>query len=503
MNATLTWRTGRSRVDIVLRLVLLLAVIAMLAWQPGPAVADDLVRVIVRSAGPSGAAMAVVRGLGGEVLMELPMINAFVATVPGRAIARLTQSPGVLSVTPDGPLMKQGHFDPSEVMETLTNTYNLSVGADVAWAQGITGQGITVAIVDSGVEKRTAHGQPGSDFGQGKGKRLKARVSVSHVSHNPRDRYGHGTAVAGIIGGDGAVSGGQYVGIAPEVDLVSVKIGGDDGTGYESDLIAGLQWIYDHKDQYNIRVVNLSVTGATPMSYHESPIDAAVEILWFNGIVVVVAAGNAGETEPGALYPPANDPFVITVGAVNEEGTSDLGDDTMLAWSSWGTDEAGGMKPDIVAPGARLVTTLAPNSVFAEEHPERIVDETYFRFSGTSASAAVVAGAVALLLQHEPGLNPDQVKYRLWATARSWPGMPGDGKAGHGYLSLADAINATTTESANVGITISRFLTPPGIDVAWNGVNWGGVNWGGVNWGGVNWGSVNWGSVNWGGVLDD
>jgi len=278
------------------------------------------------------------------------------------------------------------------------------------------------------------------------------------------------------------------------VNLVSVKVGGNDGTGYESDVVAGLQWVYDHRERLGIRVVNLSVTAATPQSYHTSPLDAAVEVLWFNGIVVVVAAGNNG-----VLYPPANDPFVITVGAVNERGTPDIRDDRIPDWSVWGEDEAGRVKPDLVAPGVQMVTTLAPKSVIRNEHTDKIVDDYYIKFSGTSASAAVVSGAVALMLQEEPGLNPDQVKARLWESARRWPGMK-PRRAGHGYLSVSGALSASTTDSANAGVLISGFLTPPGIAVEWNGVNWGGVNWGGVNWGGVNWGGVNWGGVNWGGV---
>ncbi len=456
---------------LILVAALLLPVANSATWgaRMTPMAADDLVRVIVQRADASQAAEAFTRSLGGEILGDLWLINSFVALVPRQALSQLAAHPGVRWVSVDGPLahhsvLEQGASDPNP-----ENTYPVSAEVVDAWERGFQGEGIAVAVVDSGVEKHTSQGRVKSDFGEGKGARLRVRVSTSSVDRNPQDRYGHGTAVAGIIGGDGAISNGRYVGVAPRVNLVSVKVGGNDGTGYESDVVAGLQWVYEHRDRYGIRVVNLSVTAATPQSYHTSPLDAAVEVLWFNGIVVVVAAGNNE-----VLYPPANDPFVITVGAVDENGTPDISDDVIPAWSVWGEDEAGRVKPDLVAPGRRLITTLAPGSLVANNYPGSIVADHYVRFSGTSAAAAIVSGAVALMLQEEPNLNPDQVKARLWQSARPMS----DARAGHGYLTVAGALDADTTESANAGVQISAFLTPPETPIYWDGVNWGGVNWG-------------------------
>ena len=484
--------------SVVLIVVLLLPVTGGVAAHGE----DDLLRVIVQRAQGGPAAEAITRALGGQVLMDLHLINSFVAMVPRQSVAQLAAHPSVRWVSVDGPLARHGHQNDSPIDPALLSvTYDLSVKADTAWQMGNWGQGVTVAVVDSGIEVKTAKGKVKSDFGDGKGRRVRARVSMIEDSAKSKDRFGHGTAVAGIIGGDGAISGGKYVGVAPSVNLVSVKVGGDDGTGYESDLVAGLQWIYDHRDKLGVRVINLSVTAATPQSYHTSPLDAAVEVMWFNGFVVVVAAGNDINASQGAiLYPPANDPFVITVGAANEMGTADLGDDVMAPWSIWGVDEAMRPKPDLVAPGVGLITTLAPGSFFATQYPARVVDGTYIRFGGTSAAAAVVSGAAALLLTQEPNLTPDQVKYRLGFTAnRSWPGMD-PSRAGNGYLDVSQALAVPTFESANVGVPISRFLTPPDTDVVWDGVQWGGVQWGGVQWGGVQWGGVQWGGVQWGGV---
>jgi serine protease AprX len=113
----------------------------------------------------------------------------------------------------------------------------------------------------------------------------------------------------GTIGGNGYLSEGRYPGVAPQVNLVDVKVMDDLGIGTTSDVIAGLQWIYENKDVYNIRIVNLSLNSTVAESYHVSPLDAALEVLWFNGMVVVVSAGNNGTYASGVVFPPANDPF--------------------------------------------------------------------------------------------------------------------------------------------------------------------------------------------------
>jgi serine protease AprX len=316
------------------------------------------------------------------------------------------------------------------------------------------------------------------------------------------DDYGHGTHVAGIIGGMGQASQGARVGNAPAVSLINVKVTGADGSGYLSDMIYGLQWIYENRDMYNIRVVNISMNSALPESYHTSPVDAAVEILWFNGIVVVVAAGNNGNgTAPVALLPPANDPFVITVGATDDIGTPWLLDDAMATFSAYGTTENGFAKPDLVAPGRNIISLLAStNSRVYIDHPDHRVDDNYFRMSGTSMAAPMVTGAVALILQRNPNLNPDQVKYRLISTAnQNWPGYNAT-KAGSGYLNTMAAVMGTSTQTANTGIAPSQMLTTGNDPITWGSVGWNSVGWNSVGWNSVGWNSVGWNSVGWNSV---
>jgi serine protease AprX len=281
---------------------------------------------------------------------------------------------------------------------------------------------------------------------------------------------------------------------------------------YESDTVEAMQWVFDNKELYNIRVVNLSINSTQEMSYHESPVDAAVEILWFNGVVVVASAGNKG---PGGGFntvyaAPANDPFIITVGASDERGTPERNDDMVTSFTAHGNSEIGTWKPEIIAPGKDIISVLATSSDWSKDYPERVIlGHEYFRMSGTSMAAPMVTGAVALLLQAEPNLTPDQVKYRLLETSSSIGGS-------YPYLDIYAAITTPTTESANEGIVPHMLLAKMAMiaywsseecgencdweNVDWTAVNWDSVNWNSVNWNSVNWNSVNWNSVNWNSV---
>jgi serine protease AprX len=230
-------------------------------------------------------------------------------------------------------------------------------------------------------------------------------------------------------------------------------------------------------------------------SYNTNPLDAAIEILWFNGVVVVVSAGNKGN---GAVYPPANDPFVITVGATDDKGTATISDDGMASFSAYGKDENGVVKPDLVAPGTNITARMVNlNMGLAAAHPANIVGNQYFKMSGTSMAAPMVSGAVALLLQDEPGLTPDQVKYRLTATAnKSWNGYNAS-KAGAGYLDVLAAVKGTTTTLSNMGLLPSSLLTTGSKPITWGSVGWESVGWESVGWESVGWESVGWESVGW------
>jgi serine protease AprX len=402
--------------------------------------------------------------------------------------------------------------------DCLVNTYNTNVRANMLWSKRsddfventlplVKGKGVGVAILDSGINKNHP------DFTA----RVAAEVKFNSTTAGATDNYGHGTHVAGIIGSNGSASGGAYAGIAPRVKLVNVKVTDDNGMAYSSDVVAGMQWILNNRTAYNIKVVNISMNSAVSQSYHVDPLCAAAEILWFNKIVVVVSAGNNGTS---SLHPPANDPFVITVGAVDDKATTknswgeySLSDDVVASFSAYGVDETGTKKPDLVAPGTRIISSMTTGSAkLSASHPhfKLNTNTNYFIMSGTSVAAPVVTGAVALLLQNEPNLTPDQVKYRLkntavqnvsrdwWDYRPTWSGYNST-KAGAGYLDIQAAVYQRyyVNGSANTGKQVSQMLTGGSQPVNWGSVNWNSVNWNSVNWNSVNWNSVNWNSVNW------
>jgi serine protease AprX len=386
------------------------------------------------------------------------------------------------------------------------NFYIDTLNIRPVWDMGYDGSGVTVAVVDSGVSlDYDFSSQPGELNAD----RVLLQLGFNQDSTIIHDPFGHGTHVAGIIAGNGSGSNGYYQGVAPGANLIGIKVSDDLGMAYESDTVYALQWIFDHKDEYNIRVVNLSIQSTVEQSYHDSALSAAAEILWFNGVVVVAATGN---WYGGEVYPlnaaPGNDPYIITVGAVDENGTAKILDDRTALFSVWGYTQDGFIKPEIYAPGIDIVSTLAGSSEWRNQYPERFIEGGYFRISGTSMATPMVTGAVALLLQAEPDLTPDQVKYRVMNT-HNWAGPSP-------YLSVYNMLTTPTTESANQDIIPHMLLAKMALiaywssqngeenidweNVDWTAVNWNAVNWNAVNWNAVNWNAVNWNAVNWNAV---
>ena len=261
-----------------------------------------------------------------------------------------------------------------------------------------------VAVIDTGI----AGDLPDFQIPRG-GSRVIASAVTNPCARDANDHYGHGTHVAGLIAGNSLIynnwAHGKYMGVAPRANLISVKVSDDDGNTTVLDVIYGIQFAVDNKAAYGIRVVNLSLSSTVAESYRTDPLDAAVESAWFSGLVVVTAAGNEGAANDGVTFAPANDPWVITAGALDDRGTLTRLDDVLAPWSSRGLTQDGVRKPEVLAPGARLVSTLAPNSDFAHLCPECTVDSRYFRAGGTSMSAAVVSGAAALLLEAHPDVD--------------------------------------------------------------------------------------------------
>jgi serine protease AprX len=363
----------------------------------------------------------------------------------------------------------------------LATSYNQSLTSDQTWDTYGTGAGVGVAVIDTGI----AEDMPDFEVAKHGNGNAPSRVVATAVTNpdakSDTDGYGHGTHVAGIIAGNGNNRSkqdelqGKYVGVAPDADLVSVKVADDEGNATILDVIYGLQFVIDFKEQYNIRVVNLSLESSVAESYKTDPLDAAAEAAWFSGIVVVAAAGNRGSDKDAVSYAPGNDPFVISVGAVDDMGTSANSDDKLASWSSRGTTQDGHAKPDVLAPGSGIVSTLAPDSEFESLCPTCIVGGEYIRAGGTSMSAPMVSGLVAIMLQHRASLTPDRVKGMLMTTGRNVPGVGEEAYA-------LGAVKSTSTVNPNAGIAPNTYVNSATGEVDYTRSRWSRSRWSRSRW---------------------
>jgi serine protease AprX len=457
---------------------------AVLDWaeaHPGEAVP-----VIVQMKEPDQQVMEAIEGSGGIFTRDLRMIRGFSAVVPRDALEDLASYQQVSWISLDAPVVST-HSGGAVNAWNLKTAYPFAVEANDPWSRGYNGAGIGVAVVDTGISP-VDH----QDFTNDGTSRVVAQVAVNPNASATTDSYGHGTHVAGIIGGDGSLQNGKYIGIAPGVNLINVKVSDDNGVAAVSDVISGLQWVIEHKDQYNIRAVNLSLRSTVAESYTTDPLDAAVELAWFKGIFVAVASGNLGNTPDAVNYAPANDPFVMTVGAIDDNGTGYWWDDTQPTWSSRGTTQDGFSKPDMSAPGRRIVSLIDTNSYLYQSSPDNVVDQGYFRMSGTSMATGVMSGVAALVLERHPDWTPGELKCTLIATSRSvWS-----------YYSLAkvpragSASNRTSPKcNSNDGLTPNTLLLQAAGVTDPQSITWGSITWGSITWGSVTWGSITWDSI--------
>jgi serine protease AprX len=262
--------------------------------------------------------------------------------------------------------------------------------------------------------------------------------------------------MAGLVAGNGASGAGGATGTAPEARVLSVKVAGADGAADVSTVLAGLQWVVSFRERYGIDVLNLSLGTDSTQSWQDDPLNYAVERAWDAGIVVVVAAANTGPA-PGTIAKPGDDPWVVTVGAVDGRGTPGVGDDRVPDFSSRGPTRDGVAKPDVVAPGARVLSLRAPGSTLDRAVPPADPASPYRAGSGTSMAAALVSGVVASTLDAHPGMTPDQVKHALAAGARP---VASDDRSvvGAGLVDASRTALSPSAGSANLGLGRSSGL---------------------------------------------
>ncbi|HYR87099.1 MAG TPA: S8 family peptidase [Terriglobia bacterium] len=417
-------------------------------WDKDNGYKDEKIRVIIQHISPSNANDDddVVKK-GGTTTHKYSNLKMRAVEVTADKVEKLADSKNVKYVSLD------------ERVHSFSGEPRVASGAALATqTYGVTGAGIGVAVIDSGI---AAHPD------------LQNVVkSVDFVDPNGTGRvdgYGHGTHVAGIVAGSGSASGGAYKGVAPGAKLIDLRVLDATGGGYTSDVIDAIEWAVQNRNakgndgqSMNIRVINLSLGHRPFESTATDPLAAAARFAVQNGIVVVAAAGNYGKNANGAtiyggITSPANEPAVITVGAMTTWGTDDRSDDTVATYSSRGpTAVEHLLKPDIAAPGSRVVAPVSSSSTLAKNFPQLRVGSSYIKMSGTSMASPVVAGAVALMLQKNPSMTPNTVKAALMFTAEHRAANPI--AVGAGYVNIAGAVNLAANINTSVAAGQYRIL---------------------------------------------
>jgi len=496
----------------------------------------DRVNVIVQElAGAGSGPERAVSAFGGSVGRQLDIADGFAAQVPADRVDALRAVPGVAKVTEDAGLSLQSTDVEAQAAQpgSLYTLANEVTGASAMWDAGYTGQGVDVAVIDSGVVPVEGFATPGKVV-YGPDLTLEASGTAKNL-----DTYGHGTAMAGIIAGrDTAattVSGNSsdFVGMAPDARIVSIKIADAKGQTDVSQAIAAIDWVVQNRNKngLNIRVLNMSFGTDGVQSYMMDPLAYAAEQAWHQGIVVVVAVGNEGFGTQ-KVNNPAYDPYVIAVGSDNANGTATTADDTVSTFSN---DGDGSRNPDLVAPGEKVVSLRNPGSYLDTTYPAARIGERLFRGSGTSQAAAVVSGAAALLISQRPAITPDQVKALLTGTAepiaaatRQQQGAglvdlrtakdtatPTDAKQ---TFALATGVGSLELSRGSVHVTVGGKTVTGEVDVRgrafdaskwanglrastnWSGMSWSGMSWSGMSWSGMSWSGMSWSGMSWSGM---
>ncbi|HEU4433784.1 MAG TPA: S8 family serine peptidase, partial [Pyrinomonadaceae bacterium] len=411
---------------------------------------DRRVKVIVQTkpAAPAGLLSGLLSTVGGVLVGVLSNLNIRIVDTVASSVEQIAADPDVTYVSLDVPVRASGH------VTTTTGTQQVRARKGLlGLPDDLDGSGITIAVLDSGIDAKHK-----SFAVSGKIKFSKDFTSENRVD----DPWGHGTHVAAIAAGDGAATNGAYEGIAPGASLLNLRVLNSEGVGSVSGVLAALDWLVANKSNYNVRVVNMSLGTRALSSYEDDPLCNAVRKLVDSGVVVVAAAGNIGKDENGqkrygGIHSPGNEPSAITVGASNSFGSDSRDEDVVTSYSSRGptrsysTDVYGLkhydnlIKPDLVAPGNKIIAAEAVNNGLLRKYPELETNKystsnmKLMYLSGTSMSAPMVAGAAALLLEANSSLTPNMIKALLMYTAQPLAGF-NTFEQGAGQLNVAGAV---------------------------------------------------------------
>ncbi|MFL6257861.1 MAG: S8 family serine peptidase [Pyrinomonadaceae bacterium] len=401
------------------------------------------VNVIVQQVSPTQKTLldsifnlvGLVNAAGGRVTGNFLRLGAVSARVPAKSLRDLAARSEVRYVSPDRELGAAGHIETTTGAANVRTQTSYTLLGLLQTTTTLDGAGVGIAVVDSGLDEGHEVFRDSAGFS-----RVAASVDFTGEGRTD-DPFGHGTHVASIAAGSGKPSNGAYGGVAPGAKIVNLRVLNSEGKGTTSGLLAALDWVLQNRALYKIRVVNLSLGTAAVDTYRNDPACDAVRRLVSAGVVVVAAAGNNGKDSSGqklygAIHSPGDEPSAVTVGASNSFGTNGRSDDVLTSYSSRGptrgywTDDGGVrhydnlVKPDLVAPGNKIVGAAAVNNTLLAAHPELNVDASQpssrrmMYLSGTSMSSPLAAGAAALMLQANPSLTPSLVKALLMLTAQ-------------------------------------------------------------------------------------
>ena len=505
------WGSGKRR--MVLCATLALVVLVPLGAAASPSKQDDVTayvtptllsgaqanpgssfKVIVQGKAGNQAAKAVADVLGTQLkaVRNLNSIDGVAVELTGAQILALAADKHVTAITADARVRLSAATASVSSQEKWPYVTGVSKYASAPAA--------TIAVVDSGIDATRP------EFAG----RIAANVNLSTLANNsPGDGRGHGTFVAGIAAGH--LDGKD--GAAPTANLVSIDVMDDQGMAMTSDVIAAADWILANKAKYGIRVANFSLHSAVANSFMYDPLDKAVERLWFNGVVVVAAAGNYGypDRPSGVPFAPGNDPFVITVGASDTGRSVATNDDVAAPWSAYGYTLDGFAKPDLAAPGRYMVGPVPVTSTLYAERPDHVVAPGYMELSGTSFAAPIVSGVAALILGKHPEYTPDQVKGALMLGAKPLPNASNMSE-GVGEVNAGRSIELTSPPNPN--LALDRFITSDPAtgapvfdsaswasaakaDASWSSASWSAASWAAASWSSASWATASWSDASW------
>lgn len=472
-----------TRANKTISMIIAIAMIAALFMVPASTVvagdSHQAANYIVQGASTESASQ-LVEAAGGRVTARLDVIHGVGAYLSQPALAQLANHPDISSIHPNTQVELAGKKKPDEKdtdkkdrdqkddekkdksKKTRYNNqipetnYPDVIGADVVWGDGVIGENVTVAVVDTGISRL----KPLSQDTDGNKDRIVAFADFVQNNKKADDRNGHGTHIASIIANTHTGADQEWNGVAPGVDLVGVRVLDETGAGTYAQVIEGIQWVIDHKDQYNIKVMNLSIVANAVSPYWADPLNQAITRAWAEGIVVVTAAGNNG-SDPMTIGVPGNNPYAISVGAFTDNYTPlDFNDDYIAPFSSTGPTLDGFVKPDVVAPGAHMASLMKNNAYLIKQGIAQSVGKNYYQLAGTSQSTAVVSGLAALILSEHPELTPNQVKLRIMQSSFVWvdpdttEALYSMWQQGAGRVNAYDAVFGDIEGEANAGMDI-------------------------------------------------